>query len=407
MRTLLSAMALAIRAIIRNKMRALLTILGILIGVTSVVVVTALGQGATAMVGAQIAALGSNAIIVQPQSANVSGAKKQAGEGVRLTIEDGLTIMRESTSLKAFAPNLQAKAQVVANGTNASTSVIGTTSSFFEIRAWTIASGAIWEESDEKVSAKVCVIGESTKKALFPDGDPVGQVLRIGRYPFKIIGVLAPKGQGAFGDQDDVVIMPHGTFRTHVSFVPPGTAGTILFSATSEETTNRAVRQITSVLRQRHHIVADQPDDFRIRTQAEFQAMQQGIFGSLSLLLMSVAAVSLLVGGIGIMNIMLVSVAERTREIGIRMAIGARENDILSQFLIESLLLSLMGGVVGLMLSVALVYFLGKSFGWPLLLDMKSVVVAIGVSGAIGVTFGFFPARRAAKMDPIVALRRE
>lgn len=410
LRLILSATLLALSAVRRNKLRATLTVLGILIGVAAVVIVSALGNGAQASVGASIASLGSNLIIVFPQSANASGARGQSGSGGRLTEDDGRALVRESTSIKAWAPQMRATVQIVSEGKNSATSAIGSTRAFFDIRAWAIDKGEIWSESSETIKEKVCVLGATTRTNLFGTDDPVGRSVRIGRYSFRVVGVLEAKGGSGLsfgGDQDDVVLMPIGTFRSRISGGAPGVVQAIMVSAASDDVNERAVKQATEILKQRHHIGEGKEPDFAIRSQAEFQATQRSIFDALEALLISVAAVSLVVGGIGVMNIMLVSVAERTREIGIRMAIGAQEMDILVQFLVEAIVLSLLGGIAGLLVSGTMITLTSLALGWTMRVDPTSLFVALGTSMTIGLVFGFFPARRAAQLDPIQALRRE
>jgi putative ABC transport system permease protein len=405
----LSSLSIALRSVRCNALRATLTVLGILIGITAVVVVTALGSGASKAVGDQIANLGSNAIIIFPQAANVSGAKGQAGiVGGRLTTEDGEALVRETTSIRAWTPVRRAPVQAVFEGRNTATSAIGTNRAYLEVRAWKLTSGELWDAAAESVKDKVCIIGTTVRTNLFGPLDPIGRRIRVGRHTYRVLGVLESKGQASFGgDQDDVILMPLGTFSSHVSWAPPGTAGALMVSAASAEVSDRAVEQATAILRQRHRIGPGKEPDFLIRSQAEFQATQQSILGALSALLLSVAAVSLLVGGIGVMNIMLVSVTERTREIGVRMAIGAREGDILLQFLVEAVVLSLLGGLAGLALSYGLVRLLSKLVGFSMEIEPRAVLIAVGTSCLLGVVFGFFPARRAARLDPIQALGRE
>jgi len=399
---------LAILSIVRSTMRASLTILGILIGVAAVVTVTALGAGARDQVTDQIQNMGSNVIMVAPQSAAASGAKSALGAGARLTEDDGRAIVREAVSVAAVAPALRARAQIVNGERNWSASIIGSNRSFFQVRSWAVARGAPWEEHDEATKAKVCVLGTTVATKLFGSEDPVGRSIRIGRYTFKVVGVLESKGEAPFGgDQDNMVVMPIGTMRGRIMRTAPGFAGVLLVSATSADTTQRAVKQIESILRQRHRIDGDREPDFWIRTQQEFQQMQGAIYGLLTVLLVCIAAVSLVVGGIGVMNIMLVSVTERTREIGIRMAIGARANDIMTQFLVEAVVLALIGGIAGAITGLGAIAFLGGSLGWPMKLDPLALAIAVGTSAATGIAFGFFPARRAAALDPIVALRHE
>ena len=404
----LTGARLAIRSIVRSTLRASLTILGILIGVAAVVTVTALGAGARDQVSDQITSMGSNMIMVSPQSAAASGAKGALGSGARLTEDDGKAIQRESVSVLAVAPALRSRGQFVVGERNWSAQIIGSNRAFFTVRSWPVKRGAQWDEHDEATKAKVCVLGSTVATKLFGNDDPVGRNVRMGRYSFRVVGVLESKGEAPFGgDQDNMVLMPIGTMRGRVMKTAPGFAGVLLISATSAETTDRAVRQIEAILRQRHHIAEGREDDFWTRTQQEFQAMQTAIYSLLTVLLVCIAAVSLLVGGIGVMNIMLVSVTERTREIGIRMAIGARANDIMMQFLVEAVVLALIGGVAGALTGIGAIAALGGSLGWPMKLDPLALGIAVATSALTGIAFGFFPARRAAGLDPIVALRHE
>jgi len=408
MRALFGSILLAARAIVRSPLRASLTILGILIAVAAVVTVDALGTGGRERVSAQIDAIGSNFIVVFPQASQASGARGAQGSGMRLTEEDGRAILRESTSIAAVAPALRASVQVVYGDRNWATQALGTRLSYLEVRNWAVERGAAWDSHDEATKAKVILIGKTIANNLFGSADPVGQVIRLGRYPFRVTGVLAPKGETPFGaDQDDVVLMPSTSFRARVTRTPPGFAGALLASASAAATTDRAVAQIEAILRQRHHVEAGRAPDFTIRTQKEFAAMKDRISAALSLLLVFVAAVSLLVGGIGVMNIMLVSVTERTREIGIRMAVGARQGDIRQQFLVEAVMLAFVGGVAGVVAGEAIVAGLRALLGWPMALRPVAVAVSVSVSAATGVLFGLLPARRAARLDPMDALRHE
>jgi putative ABC transport system permease protein len=404
----LSSGTLAFRAIVQSPLRASLTVLGILIAVAAVVTVDALGAGGRDHVSKQIDGLGSNFILVFPQASQASGARGAQGTGMRLTEDDGRAILRDSTSVASVAPALRASAQVVYGDQNWLTQALGTRVSYLEVRNWAVERGTPWDLHDEATKAKVLLIGTTVAQNLFGAEDPVGRTVRIGRYPYRVTGVLASKGETPFGaDQDDVVLMPSTSFRARVTRTPPGFAGALMASATSSTTTDRAVAQIDSILRQRHRIEADHEPDFTIRTQKEFAAMKDRISAALSVLLVFVAGVSLLVGGIGIMNIMLVSVTERTREIGIRMAIGARPSDIRTQFLVEAVILALLGGVAGVMAGGVAVSGLRALLGWEMSLRPLAVAVAVGVSGATGVVFGFLPARRAAGLDPMDALRHE
>ena len=403
-----SAMVIALRAVRRNTLRAALTMLGITIGVAAVVTVTALARGARESVSSQISNLGSNSLIVFPRSARPSGARSAVGGGSKLNELDSFALMRDSTSIKTAAPFLRAGGQVIFESSNASPTLVGTRVPYFEIRSWKVVNGEIWSATSETVSEKVVVIGSQTAKDLFGTIDPVGRTVRIGRHPYRVIGVLEEKGQSPFGQsQDEIVLMPITTMRSHILFGRPNDAHALLMSATSPETTERAKLQAEQILRQRHRIKEGDEDDFIVRSQAEFRAMQEAIYGALSALLVGIAAISLVVGGIGVMNIMLVSVAERTREIGIRMAIGAREADIMVQFLVEALVLSVLGGLIGTAVGYAAIVTFATVLEWPMKLEAVSLAVAIGVSTFIGLVFGFFPARRAARMDPVQALGRE
>jgi len=403
---ILAAIRLALRALVRAKMRSSLTILGILIGVAAVVIVVALGTGVQAQIVGQISNLGANVIFIFPQSTQSSGVR--SADVNRLTEADGRALVLEATSVASVAPFSSTGAQVIAGDRNAVTQVMGVSRSYFQVRGFSVDKGQMFTESEELLKAKVCIIGETVREKLFGTGDPVGQYVRIGRYPYRIVGLLAKKGQSPFGeDQDDRLLMPIGSFRARLVPSPPGRVQQLIASATDERTVDRAVSQIQSILRQRHGIAPGAEPDFVIRTQAEFRRSSEQIVGTLTVLLSSIAAVSLLVGGIGVMNIMLVSVTERTREIGIRMAIGASATDIMTQFLVEAVVLSVLGGVVGLAVGASVIVALGKALGWTLELPIPAVVAAMGTSAVIGIVFGFFPARRAALMDPIVALRQE
>jgi putative ABC transport system permease protein len=408
MRALLDGIRLAVRAVIRNPLRASLTVLGILIGVAAVVTVTALGSGAREHVSEQIQAIGSNFIIVFPQSVQASGARGAQGAGQRLTEEDGRAILRDSSSVLTVAPVVRAVVQAVYGDQNWSTQVAGTTLSYLTVRNWPVNHGTAWDAHDESAKTKVVVLGATVARNLFGTEDPVGHTFRIGRYLYRVLGVLAPKGEAPFGlDQDDIILMPSSSFRARVLHTAPGFAGALMASATSADTTDRAVKQIDAILRERHHIGPGRDADFSISTQKQFADLFDKIYGILTDLLVFVAAISLIVGGIGVMNIMLVSVTERTREVGIRMAIGAREQDIRTQFLVEAVALSVLGGLAGVALGSVAIMVLKALLEWHMVLSPLAITISIGVSGAIGVAFGFIPARRAAGLDPIEALRHE
>jgi putative ABC transport system permease protein len=403
--SLLSAVGLALSAIVRNKTRAALTILGILIGITAVVVVVALGESTSAGVVSQIDSFAANALFVWPQPVQASGARsKFVG---RLTEADGRAIAREAVSVTGVAPWLSTAGQVVFADKNWQTELIGTTLPYFPIRRWEIGRGENWTESDELLKTKVCLIGQTVVLNLFGTLDPIGQTVRIGRSPYRVIGVLKARGSSMFGDdQDDRVMMPIGSYRARVGHTAPERVDQLIIGASSEQTVNRAKEQIEGVLRQRHRLEPGR-DDFEVGSQSEMRAKMTAIFTTLKALLFSVAGISLLVGGVGVMNIMLVSVAERTREIGIRMSIGARERDILVQFLVEAIALTLIGGALGVVVGTALSVLLGRALDQPMTPSTWALELAVSTSIGIGTVFGFLPAWRAAKLDPIAALRVE
>jgi len=402
---LLGALRIALLSMARNRLRTLLTVLGILIGITAVIVVAALVEGTSAAVDARIDSMASSALYVWPKALQVSGPRaKFAG---RLTDSDGEAVLREATNVALAAPFELTQTQVVYGDKNISTWIVGTTLPYFTIRRFTISKGEKWTPTDEIARTKNCVVGRTVAEKLFGEGDPIGRTIRVGRIPFTIIGMLTPRGAGAFGDdQDDRIMMPVGTYRTRVVHVPPGRADELMFSATSDAVVDKAREQITGILRQRHHL-DDGRDDFEVRTQAEMRDKVDSIAAMLELFGVGVAAVSLLVGGVGVMNIMLVSVTERTREIGIRMAVGARERDILLQFLVEAIVVTLLGGFLGIALSFAATAGIGRALDLSMTPSPTSVAIAVATSVAIGCIFGFMPAFRAAKLDPITALHVE
>ena len=406
MKSYLNAIFLAFRAIARSKLRAALTVLGILIGVAAVVIVVALGTGTRDLITGKFATLGANIIFIFPQSTQSSGAK-QSGGG-RMTEADGEAIAKEAQSVASVVPWNVAGGQVVYADKNWPTQIMGTTRGYWDVRGFTFAKGESWTESDEQLKTKVCVIGAAVHEALFGTAEAVGQYVRIGRYPYRIIGVLAKKGNSPFGeDQDDRLLMPIGSFRARVLPMPPGRVMTLMASASSELTADRAVTQITEILRQRHHIQVGDENDFAVRNPLELRRIVETTANTLTVLLSAIAGVSLLVGGVGVMNIMLVSVTERTREIGIRMAIGATAADILVQFLVEAITLCMFGGLAGTLLGVGFIRVINTVADLKMTVPIPAIVAAVGTSAAIGVLFGFLPARRAAMMDPITALRNE
>jgi putative ABC transport system permease protein len=406
LRSILSAIRLALLAIWRSKVRATLTVLGILIGVAAVVTVSALGVSARNSIGSSIESLGSNLLYIFPRSTNVSGAKGVSSG--RLTEQDGDAIASDAPSVKAITPFTSTIGQVVYGENNVSTSLAGVNRDYFDVRKFKIESGRSWTVEESRTKAKVGIIGHTVSDALFGDEDPIGRVVRIGLHPFVIIGVIERKGASTFGeDQDDRIIMPSSTFRARIRPGAPGRVGMLIASATDARTVERAQSQIDSIMRQRHHIGETDELDYSIHTQAEFRERQEQVLGILSILLISIAGISLFVGGIGVMNIMLVSVTERTREIGIRMAIGASSSDILIQFLVEAIVLTMLGGVVGTLLGVGAIYAFSQALKWQMTVPVDALLLALGTCVLIGVLFGFLPARRAANLDPIEALRQE
>jgi putative ABC transport system permease protein len=404
----LMALRLAMRALARNKLRATLTVLGILIGVAAVVTMTALGAGAKERIESQLASLGVNMLMVFPGATAQGGVRSAAGSAAGLTEDDARAIMREIPSIAAAAPIMSASAQIVAGSRNWASRVTGTTPEYFDVRAWTTALGSVFTDADLRISSKVCVIGETVRSNLFGTDNPVGRAVRIGRMPCTVVGVLAAKGQSSFGqDQDDTVLVPISTFRARIAHRPGREVNAIMLSARDPLVTHRAEVATNGLLRQRHHLQPGTENDFTVRNLADLAQTFDEQRAALTFLLLAVASISLLVGGIGVMNIMLVSVTERTREIGIRLAIGARARDILAQFLVEAVVLSGLGGLVGLLLGWGVGQILGKTTGWSIKLQPDSAIIAVAVSGGIGVIFGFFPARRAAQLDPIEALRHE
>jgi len=407
MKAFFSAIRIAFRAIARSKLRAALTVLGILIGVAAVVVVVALGTGTRDAITNKFSSLGATIIFIWPQTTQKSGAK-DAGQG-RLTEGDAVAIAKEATSVSAVVPWSVASAQVVFGDKNWPTQAMGTTQGYWGVRNYTFARGASWTDNDEQLKTKVCVIGDTVRENLFGDHlDPIGQFVRVGTHAYRVVGVLAKKGNSPFGDdQDDRLLMPIGSFRARVFPMPPGRVMTLMASATSENTIDRAQEQIDAVLRQRHKIQTGFEPDYAMRSPLELRRTLETIFNTLTLLLSAIAGVSLLVGGVGVMNIMLVSVTERTREIGIRMAIGATEFDIMQQFLVEAVVLSVVGGAVGIFVGAGAIVGLAKALDLTMALPIPAVIAAVATSGVIGVLFGFLPARRAAQLDPIAALRNE
>ena len=400
---------IALKALGRNKMRSSLTMLGIIIGVGAVIAMIAIGSGAKARIQEQIASMGSNLLIVLSGSATSGGMRFGSGSVPTLTVEDSKAIASELSAVKYAAPVLQGVTQIVFGNQNWATVTFASTPEVLLIRDWPVVKGRSIIQSDVEGAAKVCLLGQTVVDNLFGDIDPVGQVVRVKQFPFTVVGVLSVKGQTTWGqDQDDVVYVPLTTGqRLLFGQQFPGMVRSIAVQATGPDTMNLAEDQIIGLLRQRHRIRASQDNDFSVRNLTEAMSAAEESAKVMSILLGAIASISLLVGGIGIMNIMLVSVTERTREIGIRMAVGARGRDILWQFLVEALVLSLIGGIIGIILGVGASKIISQMFKWPTLISVQALFLSFSFAGGVGIFFGFYPARKAAQMDPIEALRFE
>jgi putative ABC transport system permease protein len=409
MTTLFASLRIALRALTVNKMRSALTMLGIIIGVGAVIAMIAVGSGAKRRIADQIASMGSNMLIVMSGTSTSGGFRGGMGTVPTLKAEDAKAILTEIPSVKYVAPSITGVAQVVFGNQNWSTVINGTTSEILNIREWPLASGRAFSQQDLDGATKVCLLGQTVVENLFGGIDPVGQVIRIKKVPFVVIGVLASKGQSTWGqDQDDTIFVPLTTGQKRLFGMQfPGMVRTIAVQARGPEEMKEAEAQITGLLRQRHRIQPAQDNDFSVRNLTEIMSSAEESASVMSLLLGAIASISLIVGGIGIMNIMLVSVTERTREIGIRIAVGAKGRDILLQFLIESLVLSLLGGTIGIATGIAGTVILSSFTQWPTLFSIEAIMLAFLFSGSVGVFFGFYPARKASLLNPIEALRYE
>ncbi|MBR1587579.1 MAG: ABC transporter permease [Kiritimatiellae bacterium] len=408
---ILMIVKVAVRAIWRNKTRSALTMLGIIFGIAAVIMVLAIGKGASANMVAQISKMGDNVVMIfSEQRHAAAGVHGGAGEGQSLTASDGIAIRRELAHLvKAESPEVRTQMQVVCGDKNWNTTIYGCSTEFLVIRNWDMASGDFFNEQEERQCARVCVLGKTVASNLFPNEDPAGRTLRIGNMPFKVKGVLEAKGVGGWGqDQDDAVLAPYTTVkRVLQASTFPDNVRQLKLSLWSMDQIEEAKREIGALLRQRHRLSENAEDDFRIIDMAEITSTMSGVSNTMTVLLAAVAAISLLVGGIGIMNIMLVSVTERIREIGLRMAIGATPANILSQFILEAVLLSTVGGGVGVAIGVSGAQAIGEMLGWPILVETASTAVAFLFSAFVGMFFGFYPAWRASRLNPIDCLRYE
>lgn len=403
MKRILTTFKIALRALRRNKLRTLLTMLGMIIGVAAVIFAVGIGNGAKAQVEAQIASLGQNVVSVFPGSLTSGGARGGWGSASTLVPDEAKAIQREVYGVVAVTCEIRDRQQVMANGLNWNTQVMGESPDYLSIRAWSLDDGAMFTEADVNGAAKVAIIGKTIVDQLYSGADPIGDTIRIRNMPFKVVGVLKAKGVNFFGqDQDDVVIIPYTSAMRRVS--RRQYLSSILIQASSPAVMTRIQEDATALLMQRR---PGREQDFLIRNQLELAQAATATSKTMALLVGAIASISLVVGGIGIMNIMLVSVTERTREIGIRMAIGARGRDILLQFLTEAVTLSLLGGALGIVLGFFAAHFISSKTGWPTLISPMSVVIAFVFSAAVGIFFGFYPARKASRLDPIDALRYE
>jgi putative ABC transport system permease protein len=397
---------IALRALRRNLMRTLLTMLGIIIGVGAVIAMVSIGNGAKAQVEAQIATLGQNVILIFSGNVSRGGVNMGMGNAGTLSVDDAEAIRRELPNVIGVSPEVRSFGQLAVGNQNWNSQLLGEGADYLDIRQWPLELGNMFTDRDVRSATKVAIIGQTTSRQLFGDLNPVGQIIRIKNSPFTVVGRLTAKGLSIMGsDQDDVVIIPYTSAMKRLTGAT--TLRSMSVQASSSQVLAEVQQQIMELLRQRHRLGVGKDDDFTVRTQQEIGDMAAATSKTMTVLLGAIASVSLLVGGIGIMNIMLVSVTERTREIGVRMAVGARGRDILLQFLIEAITLSAMGGVIGIILGVGISRLLSSQMGWPALTSVESIVIAFIFSAAVGIFFGFYPARKAAQLDPIEALRYE
>lgn len=398
---------IAITALLRNKSRAFLTMLGIIIGIAAVIVMVSLGKSSTLGVRTQLSSMGSNMIMIMPSHQMRGGVNMGNASAKSLDTKDLKSLSENTKYVAHISPSVSSSAQLVYGANNHPGSLQGVAPSYLDIRKYELADGIMFTDDHVKKYAKVCVVGKTVVDNLFTNGEnPIGQTIRCGQIPMKIIGVLESKGQNQMGqDQDDIVLAPYTTIQKR--FLGISHFNMLFASATSEEESELAATEITYILRSNHHIKQGADDDFDIRTQEELLTTMSSITQLLTVLLTAIAAISLIVGGIGIMNIMYVTVTERTREIGLRMAIGAQNRDVLYQFLSESVILSLIGGIIGIILGIVIAYLACHLLNWPFVISQSAILISFGVCAATGVFFGWYPARSAANLDPITALRYE
>lgn len=398
---------IAFKALLRNKLRAFLTMLGIIIGVAAVIAMVAIGQGSKESIQSQLSSMGSNMITILPSS-NVAGGARLGGSTVNtLTIDDVKAIRKQAENVSAVSPAANSSGQAINGALNWPTTIYGVSPAYLDIRQWALKDGIPFSEEDVRASAKVCLLGQTVVSNLFPNGDnPIGKIIRFNNIPFQVIGVLEAKGQSSFGqDQDDAIIAPYTTVQKRI--LASIYFRTIYASAVSESASDAATDEITSIIRKQHRLRASDEDDFQVRTMAELISALSSTSNLLTILLTAIAGISLVIGGIGIMNIMYVSVTERTREIGLRMSIGARGIDILMQFLIEAIMISITGGIIGVILGITSARLITIFLSWPTLVSESSIILSFLVCAATGVFFGYYPAQKASRLDPIEALRYE
>lgn len=404
---IVNLLRLAILALQRNKLRALLTMLGIIIGVASVIAMMSIGEGSKQSINASLSSMGSNMITIMPYSNEPGGARMMGSSINSLTIKDVEALQKEAPDLAKISPLASSSGQSINGASNWPTSIQGVSPDYLEIRKLSVKDGIVFSEQDVKSSAKVCLLGKTVVDNLFPNGEsPLGKIIRFGKIPFQVIGVLTPKGQSNFGqDQDDIIIAPYTTVQKRV--LSSIYFSQIYASAITESASDAAVTEATDILRTTHRLRTDEENDFQIRTQAELMTMLNSTSSMMTTLLTAVASISLVIGGIGIMNIMYVSVTERTREIGLRMSIGARGIDILLQFLIEAIMISITGGIIGVVLGVSAALIIPAALNWPTVISESSIVISFVVCAFTGIFFGYYPALKASGLDPIEALRYE
>lgn len=398
---------IALRALNGNKFRGFLTMLGIIIGVAAVITMLAIGQGSKASIQSQISTMGSNMINIRPGTGQFGGVRQSASSMQTLKLEDYEAIVSQGEYISDVSPEVSSSGQTIFGANNAPTSMYGVNPSYLEIRKYTIEDGEMFTEADVKSSAKVCIVGKTVVENLFTNGEePIGQTIRFNKIPMRIIGVLASKGDNTMGmDQDDLILAPYTTVQKRILAITH--IQSISASAVSEDATEDAIASVETILRHQHKIGENDEDDFNVRSQKELITMMSSTTDIMTVLLSCIAGISLLVGGIGIMNIMYVSVTERTREIGLRMSIGAKGRDILMQFLIESILLSVTGGIIGVILGISSAFIVKNILLWPIEIEAYTIFLAFAVCSATGIFFGWYPAKKASELDPIEALRYE